>query len=71
MLIGLGLSVARGRRFFVLYLFIIMHTCIYLLTWPSPRYRLPVDAVLRVFAGLALIELYKQLNIWRRGLSPV
>jgi len=49
----------------------IVHTGIHLLTWPSPRYRLPVDALLIVFAGLALSELYKQLIIWRRGLSPI
>lgn len=70
MVIGLGLSVSRWRIFFPLYLFIVIHTGIHLLSWPSPRYRLPVDAVLMVFAGLALMELAKQLRVWRHRLSP-
>ncbi|HEY3475378.1 MAG TPA: glycosyltransferase family 39 protein [Anaerolineales bacterium] len=71
MVLGLGLSVSRWRYFVPLYLFIVIHTGIHLLSWPSPRYRLPVDAVLMIFAGLTLIELAKQLKTWRRGLSPV
>lgn len=70
MVIGLGISASRWRNFLPLYLFIVIHTGIHLLTWPSPRYRLPVDAVLLVFAGLALIELAKQFRVWRRRLSP-
>jgi 4-amino-4-deoxy-L-arabinose transferase-like glycosyltransferase len=71
MVLGLGLSLSRWRNFVPLYLFIVIHTGIHLLSWPSPRYRLPVDALLMVFAGLALIELANQLKTWRRGLSPV
>jgi 4-amino-4-deoxy-L-arabinose transferase-like glycosyltransferase len=71
MLFGLCLSISRWRSFLVLYLFIVIHTGIHLLSWPSPRYRLPVDAVLMVFAGLTLSELAKHLKTWRRGLSPV
>jgi 4-amino-4-deoxy-L-arabinose transferase-like glycosyltransferase len=71
MVIGLGLSVSRWRNFVPLYLFMLIHTGIHLLSWPSPRYRLPVDAILMVFAGLTLIELAKQLKARRRRLSPV
>jgi hypothetical protein len=71
MVLGLGLSVSRWRNFIPLYLFMVIHTGIHLLSWPSPRYRLPVDAVLMVFAGIALIELAKQLKTWRRGFIPV
>ena len=71
MLLGLYLSISRWRNFVVLYLFIFIHTMIHLLSWPAPRYRLTVDAVLMLFAGLALIELAKQLKTWRRGLSPI
>jgi 4-amino-4-deoxy-L-arabinose transferase-like glycosyltransferase len=71
MLLGLSLSFSHWRNFLTLYLFIVIHTAIHLLSWPSPRYRLPVDAVLMVFAGLSLIELAKQLGTWRRRLSPV
>jgi 4-amino-4-deoxy-L-arabinose transferase-like glycosyltransferase len=71
MVIGLGLSVSRWRNFVPLYLFMVIHTGIHLLSWPSPRYRLPVDAILMVFAGLTLLELAKQLKTRRRGLSPI
>jgi hypothetical protein len=71
MLLGLYLSFSRWRNFVPLYLFIVIHTAIHLLSWPSLRYRLPVDAVLMVFAGITIIELAKQLKTWRRGLSPV
>ena len=71
MSLGLFLSFSRWRNFAILYLFIVIHTGIHLLSWPSPRYRLPVDAVLMIFAALTLVELAKQLKTWRRGLSPI
>ena len=71
MVLGLAISFSRWRYFVPLYLFMFIHTGIHLLTWPSPRYRLPVDAVLMIFAGMALIELAKQLKTWGRGISPV
>ena len=69
MILGLYLSFSRWRSFVALYLFIVIHTGIHLLSWPAPRYRLPVDAVLMVFAGLALYELARQIKYWRHGLS--
>ena len=67
MLLGLCISLSRWRNFVVLYLFIFIHTAIHLLSWPAPRYRLPVDAVLMVFAGLVLVELFRQLISWRHS----
>jgi hypothetical protein len=46
---------------FILYLFIMSYTAIHLLSWSLIRYRLPVDAVLIVFAGAALVELQIKL----------
>ena len=69
MLGGLYLSLSRWRSFLPLYLFIVIHTGIHLLTWPSIRYRLPVDAVLMVFAGLALFELVSGIRAWSRRSS--
>lgn len=69
MLLGLCLSFARWRSFVALYLFSVVHTGIHLLSWPGLRYRLPVDAVFMVFAALALLQLARQLAIWR-GRSP-
>ena len=71
MVLGLFLSVSRWRNFVPLYLFIVIHTGIHLLSWPSPLYRLPVDAILMVFAGLTLIELAKLFKARRRRLSPI
>jgi len=71
MLLGLGLSVSRWRSYVPLYLFIVIHTGIHLLSWPSPRYRLPVDAVSMLFAGLALLELARQSITWRRRLPLI
>jgi hypothetical protein len=48
----------------VLYLFIIIYTTVHLLSWALIRYRLPVDAVLIIFAGTALVEI--QTTIARR-----
>ena len=71
MLWGLWRSLAHRRRFLPLYLFAAVHTGLHLLTWPSPRYRLPIDAVLMVMAALAVIELTKQITARRRGLPLV
>jgi 4-amino-4-deoxy-L-arabinose transferase-like glycosyltransferase len=71
MALGLFFSLTEWRRFLPLYLFMVVHTAIYLLTWPSPRYRLPVDAVLLLFAGLALHELVRRVSARRREHSPV
>lgn len=65
MVLGLILSISRWRSFLPLYLFIVIHTSIHLLSWPAPRYRLSVDAVSMVFAALALLELAKHLKSWR------
>jgi hypothetical protein len=75
MFYGLYLAVKRswsekGNRFFnlmtsptgLLIVFAIIYTSIHLLTWALIRYRLPVDAALIPFAGLALYDLYSRVN---------
>jgi 4-amino-4-deoxy-L-arabinose transferase-like glycosyltransferase len=47
--------------FALLYLFIAFYSSIHILTWTLIRYRLPVDAVLLLFAGLAMLELWPRL----------
>jgi 4-amino-4-deoxy-L-arabinose transferase-like glycosyltransferase len=71
MLLGLALSVRRWHGMALLYLFIVIHTAIHLLSWPSVRYRLPVDGVLMVFAAVALIACYRQITMWRRKIRPL
>jgi hypothetical protein len=45
----------------LLYLFITIYTAIHLLSWALIRYRLPVDAVLIIFAGATLVEIQMKL----------
>jgi hypothetical protein len=52
----------------ILYLFVAVYTAIHLLSWALIRYRLPVDAVLIVFAGVAIAKLLAKLT--RRQRNP-
>ena len=45
----------------LLYLYMASYATMHLLTWAMHRYRLPVDAVLMVFVGLAAVDLYRRL----------
>jgi hypothetical protein len=47
----------------LLYLFISTYTTIHLLSWALIRYRVPVDAVLVVFAALAIADLIARLRV--------
>ena len=68
MLLGIYLSFSRWRSFIPLYLFMVIHTGIHLLSWPATRYRLPVDAISMIFAAMAVLELARQLKTWRHRL---
>lgn len=50
----------------LLYLFIAFYSLLHILTWAFPRYRLPVDAMLLVFAALGIVDLWKrfQARVW-------
>lgn len=48
------------------YFFVLAYTIIHLLTWTLIRYRLPVDAILIIFAGLALVDLSERIPLLRR-----
>jgi hypothetical protein len=52
---------SRSSEILILYLFLITYTAIHLLSWASIRYRLPIDAVLIIFAGAALVEIQTKL----------
>jgi 4-amino-4-deoxy-L-arabinose transferase-like glycosyltransferase len=51
---------------FLLYMFMIVYTGIHILTWTLIRYRLPVDAVLVIFAGLAMVNLAERVPATRK-----
>jgi len=72
MIYGLALTIKReivggvnsffSSPHFLLYMFIIIYTGIHLLTWAMIRYRLPVDAVMTYFAGIAIFELARRFK---------
>jgi 4-amino-4-deoxy-L-arabinose transferase-like glycosyltransferase len=71
MVYGLIVSVGALRRssgrittspIMLLYLFVFFYTLIHLLSWALIRYRLPVDAVLLVFVGLAVADMYRRVE---------
>lgn len=51
------LSQSLWSKNLILYLFIISYSGIHLLSWALIRYRLPVDAVLILFASLTILEI--------------
>ena len=58
--------ITNARRSFsseilILYLFILIYTAIHLLSWSLIRYRLPVDAILIIFASATLVEIQVKL----------
>lgn len=69
MLYGLVLSVKQNRKDLLaspvglMILFAVVYSGVHLLTWTLIRYRLPVDAVLIPFAGLALVDLAQR--VWK------
>jgi hypothetical protein len=65
-LYGLYLSRARTRAWALPLLFFASTAVIYLLSWPTARYRVPTDACLMPLAALALIDLYGRLVVSRR-----
>ena len=65
MLYGLYLSRNKWRVCLPLYLYVAFDTTLCLISWAAPRYRLPSDAVMMVFAGLAVVTLTERLGIAR------
>ena len=51
---------------FLIYMFILIYTGIHVLTWTLVRYRLPVDALLVAFAGLAIVDLANRVPILKK-----
>jgi 4-amino-4-deoxy-L-arabinose transferase-like glycosyltransferase len=53
----------------LLYLFMIVYAGIHILTWTLIRYRLPIDAIFVLFAGLALVDLLNRIPKTREWLN--
>jgi len=54
----------------LLYLFMLVYTGIHLVTWAMIRYRLPVDAVLILFASLAFVDIFNRFSRLLEKTSP-
>lgn len=67
MIYGLWLSRGDCKSCRLLYAFMIFYSLLHILTWAMIRYRLPVDAVLLLFAALALDRLLRFVpkDLWR------
>jgi hypothetical protein len=61
-LYGVFISLRCWRNWALLYVFVAVYTGIHLLSWALVRYRLPVDAVLLVFAAFGLAHLGNRLK---------
>jgi 4-amino-4-deoxy-L-arabinose transferase-like glycosyltransferase len=70
MVYGLYLSRPGWRQCLPLYLYVGFDTTLHLISWAAPRYRLPSDALLMVFAGLALRALAIRVGVIPAALSP-
>ncbi len=64
MLLGLWVSRHDWRRFTILYLFMAFYAVMHLLTWSMIRYRLPIDAVLMLFAAMGLMAIFQRFEIF-------
>ena len=78
MLYGLFLGIRKSNGFWnllfspqgLLMLFALAYSGAHILTWTLIRYRLPVDAVLILFAGYALLDVAERVTKGRYKLVP-
>ncbi len=54
-----------GMPLVLLLLFAVFYSVLHIFTWAMPRYRLPVDAVMMLFAALAVLDLTERVWRWR------
>jgi 4-amino-4-deoxy-L-arabinose transferase-like glycosyltransferase len=67
MLAGLFLARQRWRACLPLYLYIAFDTTLHLTSWAAPRYRLPSDALMMIFAALAAVKFAERLGLVSPG----
>lgn len=59
---GLVANLSRWRTLAPIYLFLLIHTGIYAITWTMIRYRMPMEPFLIMFGAYTLVTLYER---WR------
>jgi len=71
MLYGLGVAIAttmrssdvrRRQGIFLLVIFVVVYSGVHLASWALIRYRLPVDAVMVIFAGFAFYDISQRVD---------
>jgi hypothetical protein len=67
---GLWLSRRQWRDLLPIYIFMLMHTGVYAVTWTMVRYRIPLDAFLIPFAAVAGVQLFTWVMTTYRGRKP-
>ncbi len=65
MIYGIVRSRRQWRACMPLYLYVGFDTVLHVTSWAAPRYRVPSDAVLMVFAGVAVVHLADRLRTRR------
>ncbi len=68
-LAGMWLTRQRWRSLLPVYLFILLHTSIYLLTWSMVRYRVPLDGFFIAFSAVTLLTVLDKLNARPRSVG--
>ncbi len=73
MVYGLYLSRRNWHACLPLYLYAAFDTGLCLISWSAPRYRLPTDALMMIFAGLAVAALAERVGIsmWLAKRFPI
>jgi hypothetical protein len=77
LILGIKQATGNGNRFLnlltsprgLLMLFALVYAGVHILTWTLIRYRLPVDAALIPFAGLALVDVVGRVTKYRSKLA--
>jgi 4-amino-4-deoxy-L-arabinose transferase-like glycosyltransferase len=69
-LAGLWLSRRQWRDLLPIYIFMLMHTGVYAITWTMVRYRVPLDTFLIPFAAVAAVQLFTWIRATHRGRKP-
>lgn len=68
---GLWLSRRQWRDLLPIYIFMVMHTGVYAITWTMIRYRVPLDAFLILFAAVAGVQIYRWITaLYRNRKQP-
>ncbi|MBV7340258.1 hypothetical protein KFU94_71050 [Chloroflexi bacterium TSY] len=62
-----SLSTHQRSVITTLSLFMLIYTTVHLLTWTLVRYRLPVDAILVIFAAIGLADLFQRFSSYTSG----